>query len=224
MSSTGSGRSGGSGRSRGTRSPGGTGSPAGAGTWAATALPAVGAVAVYAWAAWSFGSASAPSTTVAVSVGGAVVLVAAVAYYLLVDGVMGLWGALALVGALLLTVAVADRTASRGAVADCVVVKVHEERHVSVGEGGGERTVYRHTLRCPGGYPSDLAEDRRVAPDGGEVRIAYDPRRRVAPAVEGASLPWGQGFLAVLLLAVATAGARRFSRAGLRDREAPAGP
>ncbi|MFH9722196.1 hypothetical protein ACH4M4_04425 [Streptomyces sp. NPDC017254] len=212
MSSTGTGRS------------GRTGSPGGTGSWTAAVLPAVCAVAVYAWSAWSFGSASAPSTTVAVSVGGAVILGAAVAYYLLVDGVMGLWGALALVGALLLTVAVADRTASRGAVADCAVVKVHEERHVSVGEGGGERTVYRHTLRCPGGYPAELSEDRRVAPDGGEVRVAYDPRRRVAPAVEGSAPPWGQGFLAVLLLAVATAGARRFSRAGRRDREARSGP
>ncbi|MEV7370246.1 hypothetical protein AB0O51_05090 [Streptomyces sp. NPDC090301] len=190
----------------------------------ATLLPAVCAVALLAWSAWSFGGASAPSTTVAVSVGGAAVLAAAVAYYLLVDGVAGLWGALALVGALLLTVATADQWASRGAVADCVVVKVHEERHVSVGEGGGERTVYRHTLRCPGGYPSALSEDHRIAKDGGEVRVAYDPRRRVAPAVEGSSPPWGQAVFAVLLLAAATAGARRFSRAGRREREARSGP
>ncbi|MCX5226263.1 hypothetical protein ABZY16_17620 [Streptomyces sp. NPDC006553] len=190
----------------------------------ATLLPAFCAVAVYAWSAWSFGSASAPSTTVAVSVGGAAVLAAAVAYSLLVDGVMGIWGALALVGALLLTVATADQWASRGAVADCVVVKVHEEKHVSVGEGGGERTVYRHTLRCPGGYPSALAEDRRIAPDGGEVRVAYDPRRRVAPAVEGSSPPWGQAVFAVLLLAAATAGARKFSRAGRPEREARSAP
>ncbi|MFF3836332.1 hypothetical protein [Streptomyces sp. NPDC001930] len=192
------------------------------GRWVATLLPAFCAVAVYAWSAWSFGSTSAPSTTVAVSVGGAAVLVSAVAYYLLVDGVMGLWGALALVGALLLTVATADQWASRGAVAECVVVKVHEEKHVSVGEGGGERTVYRHTLRCPGGYPSALAENHRLAPDGGDVRVAYDPRRRVAPAVAGSSPPWGQAVFAVLLLAAATAGARKFSRAGRREREAEA--
>ncbi|SED35656.1 hypothetical protein [Streptomyces sp. TLI_105] len=175
-------------------------------------LPALCAVALYAWSAWSFGGATSPSTTVAVSVGGAAVLAAGVAYYLLVDGVAGLFGALALVAALLLTVTVADRTAARGAVADCVVVKVREEESSSVGEGGGTRTRYVHTLRCPGGYPSSLSEARRLAPDGGEVRVAYDPRRRVAPAVEGSRVPWGQGVLAVLLLAAATAGARRFSR------------
>ncbi len=200
------------------------GSPMGVGGWVATLLPAFCAVAVYAWSVWSFGSASAPSTTVAVSVGGAAILVSAVAYYLLVDGVAGFWGALALVGALLLSVATADQWASRGAVAECVVVKVHEEQHVSVGEGGGERTVYRHTLRCPGGYPSALAENRRVAPDGGGVRVAYDPRRRVAPAMEGASPSWGQAVFAVLLLAAATAGARKFSRAGRREREARSDP
>ncbi|MGW8764739.1 hypothetical protein ACWGN5_19755 [Streptomyces sp. NPDC055815] len=191
-------------------------SAAGLGSWATAALPAVCALAVYAWSAWCFGGASAPSTTVAVSVGGAAILAAAVAYFLLVDGVMGFFGALALVGALLLTVAAADRAAARGSVAACVVVKVREEEQTSVGEGGATRVLYHHTLRCPGGYPSTVTEDHRAAPDGGEVRVAYDPRRRVAPALEGSTSPWRQAALAVLLLAAATAGARRFSRWGRR--------
>ncbi|KQX52886.1 MULTISPECIES: hypothetical protein [unclassified Streptomyces] len=187
-------------------------SASGVRSWGVTALPAAAAALLYAWSAWSFGGASAPSTTVAVSVGGAAVLAAGVAYYRLVDGAAGLFGALALVAALLLTVAAADRAAGRGAVADCVVVKVAEENSTSVGEGGGTRVQYVHALRCPGGYPSSLSEDHRLAPDGGKVRVAYDPGRRVDPAVEGSRVPWRQGILAVLLLAAATAGARRFSR------------
>ncbi|MFF1506069.1 hypothetical protein [Streptomyces sp. NPDC058326] len=182
--------------------------------WGIVALPAACAAALYAWSAWCFGSESAPSTTVAVSVGGAAILAAAVAYFLLVDGAMGLFGALALVGGLLLTVATADQAASRGAVAECVVVKVRAEERTSVGEGGATTVVYHHTLRCPGGYPSTVTEDHRAAEDGGEVRVAYDPRRRVAPALEGSTSPLRQAVLAVLLLAAATAGARRFSRQG----------
>ncbi|MER5203812.1 hypothetical protein [Streptomyces sp. NPDC002825] len=191
-------------------------STSGVASWGTAALPAVCAVAVYAWSAWCFGGASAPSTTVAVSVGGAAVLVAGVAYFLLVDGVTGLFGALALVAALLLTVAAADRAAARGEVAECVVVKVREEGSSSSGDGGATRVLYHHTLRCPGGYPSAVTEGHRAAPDGGKVRVAYDPRRRVAPALEGSTSPWRQAVLAVLLLAAATAGARRFSRSGRR--------
>ncbi|MFD3571317.1 hypothetical protein [Streptomyces sp. NPDC058667] len=182
--------------------------------WGVVALPAVCAAALYAWSAWCFGGASAPSTTVAISVGGAAILAAAVAYFLLVDGAIGLFGALALVGGLLLTVAAADQAASRGAVAACVVVEVREEERTQVGEGGATTVVYHHTLRCPGGYPSTVTEAHRAAPDGGEVRVAYDPRQRVAPALEGSSSPLRQAVLAMLLLAAATAGARRFSRRG----------
>ncbi|QES06158.1 hypothetical protein DEJ44_11330 [Streptomyces venezuelae] len=192
-------------------------SSTGTGKWTATILPAACTVAVYAWAVWCFGSPAAPSTTVAVAVGAAAILVAAVAYYLLVDGVVGFWGALALTGGLLLAVASADQSAGRSAVADCVVVRVWAETRESFGEGGAEKTLHHHTLRCPGGYPATLAEDRRVAPDGGTVRVAYDPRRRVGPAVEGSTSPWRPALLAVPLLAAATAGAWRFSRA---DRQA----
>lgn len=138
-----------------------TGSSTRTGKWTATILPAACTVAVYAWAVWCFGSPAAPSTPVAVAVGAAAILVAAVAYYLLVDGVVGFWGALALTGGLLLAVASADQSAGRSAVADCVVVRVWAETRESFGEGGAEKTLHHHTLRCPGGYPATLAEDRR---------------------------------------------------------------
>ncbi|MFE4615399.1 hypothetical protein ACFRJ7_04735 [Streptomyces sp. NPDC056747] len=44
---------------------------------------------------------------------------------------------------------------------------------------------------------------------GGTIRVAYDPQRRVNPAVEGANSPWHPGFLAAITLAAATVGARR---------------
>ena len=178
---------------------------------AAVFLPATCALALAAWAAWCFGSASAPSTAVAVSVGGAAVLAAGVAYFLLVTGNAGFFGALALGGGLLLTAAAADQAAARGEVAECVVVKVIGEHKEAIFDGGLDTTLYHHTLRCPGGYPSTLAEDRRLAPDGGTIRVAYDPRRRVDPAMEGSSSPWLPGFLAVIALTAATVGARRVS-------------
>ncbi|MFF8604619.1 hypothetical protein ACF06X_01650 [Streptomyces sp. NPDC015346] len=185
------------------------------------AVPGGAAALLYAWAAWCFGGPSSPSTTVAVSVGGALVLGAGVTYFLLVDGNTGFFGALALIGGLLLTVAVADQAASRGETATCVVTKIREELRKSVGEGGAEKTLYHHTLRCPGGYPSSLgAEDRRVAPEGGEVRVAYDAERRVAPAVEGSSSPWRPALLALPLLALATAGAARGRRTVSEERPA----
>ncbi|MFF8279360.1 hypothetical protein ACF05T_25095 [Streptomyces lateritius] len=185
------------------------------------AVPAITAVLVYAWAAWCFGGSSSPSTTVAVSVGGALVLGAGAAYFLLVDGNTGFFGALALIGGLLLTVAVADQAAARGETATCVVTKIREELRASVGEGGAQTTLYHHALRCPGGYPSSLAEARRAAPEGGEVRVAYDAERRVAPAVEGSRSPWRPALLALPLLAAATAGALRGRRQRLSE-ERPA--
>ncbi|CAM5576356.1 hypothetical protein STANM309S_01955 [Streptomyces tanashiensis] len=86
--------------------------------------------------------------------------------------------------------AATDQAAARGEVAECVVVKVVAEHHESVVDGGLDTTLHHHTLRCPGGYPVSLAEDRRLAPDGGTLRVAYDPRRRVEPAVEGSTSPW----------------------------------
>ncbi|MEU2239005.1 hypothetical protein ABZ572_06310 [Streptomyces sp. NPDC018338] len=174
-------------------------------------LPAGCALALAGWAVWCFGGASAPSTTVAVSVGGAVVLAAGVTYLLLVTGNAGFFGALALVGGLLLTASAADQAAARPEVVECVVVKVTGEVHEAIVDGGLDTTLYHHELRCPGGYPTKMARDRRLAPDGGTIRVAYDPRRRVNPAVEGANSPWLPGFLAVITLTAATAGARRVS-------------
>ncbi|MFJ8658874.1 hypothetical protein [Streptomyces sp. NPDC093795] len=184
-------------------------------------LPAVAAVALAVWAVWCFGGASAPSTAVAVSVGGAAIVVAGVAYFALVTGSLGFFGALGLAGGLLLTASTADQAAARGEVAECVVEKVAGEHKEAIFDGGLDTTLFHHTLRCPGGYPSSLAEDRRVAPDGATIRVAYDPRRRVDPALEGSNSPWLPGFLALITLSAATAAARHVSRLESRPKDPP---
>ncbi|MER5306365.1 hypothetical protein ABT034_00980 [Streptomyces sp. NPDC002773] len=188
---------------------------------AAVFLPAVAAVALAVWAVWCFGGASAPSTAVSVAVGGAAIVVAGVAYFVLVTGSLGFFGALALAGGLLLTAAAADQAASRGEVAECVVEKVTAEHKEAIFDGGLDTTLFHHTLRCPGGYPSSLAEDRRAAPDGATIRVAYDPRRRVDPALEGSNSPWLPGFLALITLSGATAAARHVSRLESRPKDPP---
>lgn len=183
-----------------------------AGAWvAAAALPVLATVAVFGWAYWCFGGATAPSATVAV-VGGAVLILAACAgYALFVGGSGGLFGALVLALGLLLTVGAADRVASRGAVATCVVRDVRTSVQHSVGEGApAPKTVYRLALDCPGGQPGELKGDRAVAV-GAEVRVAYDPRHRVAPEFDGTTSPWRAASWALMLLALSTviAGSKR---------------
>lgn len=172
---------------------------------------------VYGWAWWSLGGAAAPSMTVAVVVGAVMLVAAGVGYLRLVPGSAGVFGAIFLVLGLLTLVALGDRTAVRGAVADCVVSEVHEKTQVSSGEGAPPpRTVYRHVLSCPDGYPSELKGDRRLAPQGGRIRVAYDPGRRVSPEVEGSGTPWAPLLLALGLLgaSVALAGRRPAAQEG----------
>ncbi|MEV7723537.1 hypothetical protein AB0P15_02235 [Streptomyces sp. NPDC087917] len=176
----------------------------------AAALPVAAAAAVYGWSHWCFAGATAPSTAVAVPIGAVLIAGATTACFRLVGGNAGFFGALLLALGLLTTVAVADRVAVRGEVADCAVVEVHGKPQASFGEGGPPtRTVYRHVLRCPGGYPSELKDDHRLAAPGGRLRVAYDPDRRVSPEVEGARSPWAPLLLALALLGAATALAAR---------------
>ncbi|MFJ6798007.1 hypothetical protein [Streptomyces sp. NPDC091268] len=168
-------------------------------------LPALAAALLFAWACWCYGASPPVATAPAVAVGGAVLVGACAAYSVLVGGSGGLFGALFLALGLLLTVTAADQAASRGSTATCVVGEVHTKVEHSAGEGSpGPKKVYRLVLRCPGGYPAELKEDRPVAAAGEEVRVAYDPRRRVAPAVEGGASPWAAAVCAVLLLALCT--------------------
>ncbi|MFG3252513.1 hypothetical protein [Streptomyces sp. NPDC048172] len=172
-------------------------------------LPAVAAGAVYGWAAWSFGSASAPSGAVAVGGAAALLGCALVAYLRLVRGAAGCFGALALGAALLLSVAAADRTAVRDDVVTCVIREVRDEKQKGFGDGDVEITVHHHTLRCPGGAPETLTRRERLGSEGEKVEVALDSARRVAPVVDGESSPWPFAVPAVLLLAAATAGAAR---------------
>ncbi|MEU2391789.1 hypothetical protein [Streptomyces sp. NPDC007369] len=190
-----------------------------AGTWAgAAAGPLLAAGSVYGWAHWCFTGGSAPSAGVALAGGGTLIALLCAVYWTAVAGTRGFFGAVALALALLATVAAADRAAGRSEVALCVVRAVDSTVQESFGEGGPEpRTVHRHTLDCPGGYPAELKDDRRAAAVGGEVRVAYDPRRRVAPEAEGRTSPWGPVLSAALLLAVAAAIAASRRAPGARD-------
>ncbi|MFE2145423.1 hypothetical protein ACFXA3_27425 [Streptomyces sp. NPDC059456] len=48
----------------------------------------------------------------------------------------------------------------------------------------------------------ELRDDRRIAAEGEQVRVAYDARHRVSPAPEGDNSPWTPGLCAVALLAL----------------------
>lgn len=177
----------------------------------------IAASAVYGWAWWSLGGTSAPSMTVAVVVGAVMLVAACVGYLRLVRGNAGVLGAILLVLGLLTLVALADRMAVRGAIADCVVTEVQEKIQGTSDEGAPPpRTVYRHVLSCPDGYPSELKGDRRLASQGGRIQVAYDPARRVSPEVEGSGSPWAPLLLAPALLggAAALAGRRPPSQEG----------
>ncbi|MGW7103422.1 hypothetical protein [Streptomyces sp. NPDC054838] len=166
-------------------------------------LPVPAAAAGYGWASWCFAGSSAPTGAVALVGGAALVLGACAAYFVLVGGSGGFFGALLLALGMLLAVAAADQAARRPAVAVCAVREVHTKVQGSAGEGAPpERTVYRFALGCPGGYPAELKEDRAVAAVGEEVRVAYDPGRRVSPELEGATTPSKAASWAAALVAL----------------------
>ncbi|MFD7256413.1 hypothetical protein [Streptomyces sp. NPDC059874] len=179
--------------------------------WGLTAaLPGVTAAVVFAWTYWCFTGSSAPSITVAVT-GVAILLVAACAlYFVRAGGSGGFFGTLFLALGLLATVATADQTTARGEVVSCVVRDVQVKDQQSVGEGGATKTLYRLGLTCPGGYPTEV-KDGPKATVGAEIRVSYDPDRRVNPSVEGETSPWTPALCALLFLAAATglAGRRR---------------
>ncbi|MFD4240365.1 hypothetical protein ACFWP3_01915 [Streptomyces sp. NPDC058525] len=182
----------------------------------AAGLPAVAAAVVYGWTHWCFAGPASPPTAVA-WLGAVVLLVGAcVAYRRLVGVRASIFGGLLLALGLLLTVTAAEQTASRPATATCAVREVHTRLQGSLGEGAPPgKTVYRLTLDCPGGYPGELKDDQAVAAVGEQVRVAYDPRRRASPALEGETSPWRAAVCAVLLLALSTviAGWRGFPEA-----------
>ncbi|MGR4878333.1 hypothetical protein ACIPUC_02705 [Streptomyces sp. LARHCF249] len=176
----------------------------------AAGLPAVAAAAVYGWAHWCYAGPASPPAAVAVAGGMALLVGACAAYGLIVGGSGGLFGGLLLAVGLLVTVAAADQTAARAESATCVVREVHTRLQESFGEGAPpQKTVYRLELDCPGGYPDAFADDRAVAAVGEEVRVAYDPQRRVSPALEGETSPWRAVVCAVILLAASTVIASR---------------
>lgn len=127
-------------------------------------VPPLGAGTVYGWAHCCFTADSAPSAGIALA-GGPLIAGSCAVYRTAVAGTRGFFGAVALALALLPTLAAADLTHARGEVAVCVARAVDSTVQQPSGEGGpGPRTVHRHALDCPGGYPAELKDDR------GEVR------------------------------------------------------
>lgn len=166
-------------------------------------LPVPAAAAVYGWASWSFAGSSAPSGAPALVGGVVLVLGGCAAYFVLVGGAGGFFGALLLSLGMLLAVAAADQAAERPAAVTCAVREVHTKVQGSAGDGAPpERTVYRLVLGCPGGYPAELKEDRAVAAVGARVRVAYDPAHRVSPELEGETAPWKAAAWAAALIAL----------------------
>ncbi|MET9604978.1 hypothetical protein ABZZ17_07890 [Streptomyces sp. NPDC006512] len=176
----------------------------------AVALPVVAAAALYGWAHWYFAGPASPPTAAAVA-GGAVLVAGTCALYSVrIGGSGGLFGSLLMAVGLLLAVTAADRAAGRAETAVCVVREVHSQVQGSYGEGAPPaKTVYRLVLDCPGGYPSELKDDRPLAARGEEIEVAYDAQRRVSPEPAGGASPWAAAVWAALLLAASTVIAAR---------------
>ncbi|RII20754.1 hypothetical protein DSC45_02820 [Streptomyces sp. YIM 130001] len=192
---------------------------------AATLLPVSAVLAVYAWTHWSLAgsSASPPPTAVAVVVGLVIGVGSMVVCFRLRPDNGGCFGALFLAMALLATVAAADARATRSGEAVCVVREATSREQGSHGEGGPPtRTVHRVELRCPGGYPTALKDDKAMASKGEKIRVAYDPRRQVSPEIAGRSTPWG-AFVATLVLTAITTLLAAWPRKPERDRGDRAG-
>ncbi|MDJ0382081.1 hypothetical protein [Streptomyces sp. G-G2] len=195
------------------------------GVWRPVAvLPVVTAAIVYGWAHWCLASGSAPSVTVAVAAGAVLIAAAWAAYFFLVGGNGGFLGAFLLAVGLLLVVATADQAAARSQVATCVVREVRKSVEQSAGEGAPPpKAVLRFALSCPGGYPAELKDDRDLAPVGGEIRVAYDPRHRVSPAPDGESSPWKPALCAAVFLGLATLVAAKTTAPAAETAGPPAG-
>ncbi|MEF2526483.1 MULTISPECIES: hypothetical protein [Streptomyces] len=178
--------------------------------WAGLATCAAGPAALYGWAHWCFSAEAAPSGTLALAGGAVLAAAVAGAHLLLVGGARGVFGSLLLALAMLAAVTAADRAAARPRTAVCTVRSVDSTPQDSFGEGAPRpRTLHRLTLDCPGGYPDVLEDDRIAAPAGEEVRVSFDPLRRVAPEVEGTATPlvpalWSALFLALAVLIAAS--------------------
>ncbi|MGW0366722.1 hypothetical protein [Streptomyces sp. NPDC002990] len=169
------------------------------------AVPLVAVAALFGWAHWYYAGSSPPSAAVAVAGGAVLVVVACAGYYIHIGGSGGFFGALFLGLGLLVTVVAVDQAAARGEVATCVVREVQTKTQPSFGEGAPpEKTLYRFLLRCPGGYPTELKDDRAIAAEGEEVRVAYDPEGRVSPAAEGGTTPTRAALYAAVLLLLST--------------------
>ncbi|MGW2302336.1 hypothetical protein [Streptomyces sp. NPDC001809] len=149
-------------------------------------VPAAAGVLLWWWAAWSLGGQHRPPTALAVAGGLALAAVALVAHNALFREGGSIAAAVLILAGLTAVWVEARDDAVRGAVADCVVVgKPKVTHHPTFGEGApAPKTLFHHTLRCSGGYPTDFSAEERIAEPGGTVRIAYDPARRMDPVLE----------------------------------------
>ncbi|WP_395106971.1 hypothetical protein [Actinomadura sp. SCN-SB] len=162
---------------------------------------------------------------IAYGMGGGWNLVLVLALFLLVAGACGLlffwssWPWVGMVAAALLFLSVApaqsaiqnaalDLSGQSGVCQVLDVIKRTYREYVSDGDGGGHwetRTVYRHSLRCPEGGPSQLSRGHALANKGETLEVVWDRKGRVGPlATSERHTPWSAWkiFLAMQALAL----------------------
>ncbi|MFJ3585107.1 hypothetical protein ACIPPS_23170 [Streptomyces sp. NPDC090127] len=106
-------------------------------------------------------------------------------------------------------VEVADST-TRSEVVSCAVVgKVRQSHHPTFGEGAPQaKTLYHYELDCPGGLFPEFSSETKADPEGavdgegGRIRVAYDPDRRMDPVLASENVAIGSPVIPTILLAL----------------------
>ncbi|MEV8588489.1 hypothetical protein AB0424_16295 [Streptomyces sp. NPDC051180] len=167
-------------------------------------VPAVAGTLLWWWAARSLGGPHGLPTALAVAGGLALAAVALLAHDALFREGGSIAAAVLILAGLTAVWVEARDDAVRGAVADCVVVgKAKVTHHPTFGEGApAAKTLFHHTLRCSGGYPTAFSAEERIAEPGGAVRIAYDPAHRMDPVLARQNEAHGSPVVPASLLAL----------------------
>ncbi|MFF9910325.1 hypothetical protein [Streptomyces sp. NPDC013457] len=165
------------------------------------AVPLGAGALLYLWADWSLHRSATP-TAVAVLVGVALTVAALVACNALFRAGGGCLAVLLMVAGLAAVwVEVRDSSPRSEVVACAVVGEVRVTHHPSFGEGAPRpRTLFHHTVDCPGGYPAEFTAESRAASEGGTIRIAYDPTHRQDPVLASENVSPGSPVIPTVLL------------------------
>ncbi|MFI8517089.1 hypothetical protein ACIGEZ_04545 [Streptomyces sp. NPDC085481] len=168
----------------------------------AVLVPAAAGLLLHLWAGWSMHSPVRIPTLFAVLVGLVLTAAALGAHNALFREGGSVLAAVLLVAGLAAVWVEARDSAVRGAVVECVVVgRVKVTEHPAFGEGApAAKTLYHHTLTCPGGYPSEFSAEQKAGDAGSPVRIAYDPAHRMDPVLASDNVSRGSLVIPSVLL------------------------